>query len=371
MGEPAVSDFLRGVLDLAPKFSREGSNNVHMEEREEFLRGLESKLEDLLSDEKLDSQFLFVERGGRQYMYSPVPWVRIFDPEHAPTAQNGFYVVLLFAADGSAVFLSLNQGTSEFRSNKMRPILNDDVLLNRAAMARMALDTWASDVAVTGSIAIDLRGNEIPVRAESKRRVRNYELANIFAYKYSQDKLPSDTTFMSHLEELLVLLWALESEDLTAKTKFLFAGSAAGAGISKKGLTSRQGRQINEKVKKLVELTAEDRAEEYYLSVGWKVERVGSLKLGYDLRCTMGELELHVEVKGTSGRGLEVTLTPNEVAHCRHYPKMALVVVSEIEVDEDETIRDSGKLLVIDPWILDDSCLTPSEYAYRVQRLSE
>jgi len=367
MSEPAVSDFLRGVLLLAPHFSREGSNNIYMEEREELLAGLESKLEDLLREANLGSQLLSVEHGGRQYNYSPVPCVRVFDPEHAPTAQSGFYVVLLFAADGSAVFLSLNQGTSEFRSNAMRPILSDDVLLNRAAMARVALDAWATDAAVAGSTAIDLRGSGAPVGAESKRRVRNYELANIYAFGYSREELPSDDEFMSDLEELLVLLWALESKDLTVKTRFVDAISSVNSDFPKKSLAPKQGRQLNEKVRKLIELAAEDLAVQHYSSVGWRVERVGPLKLGYDLRCTKGEAELHVEVKGTTGRGLEVTLTPNEVAHCRQYPRMALVVVSEIVVEEDETIRDSGKLLVIDPWAIDDSRLTPSEYAYRVR----
>lgn len=370
MTEGSVSGFLRDILSLAPRFSPEGSNNTNMEEREKHLVGLESRLDTLLHEAKLSSQLLAVEHGGRQFNYSPVPWVRVFDPEHAPTAQNGFYVVLLFAADGSAVYLSLNQGTSEFRSNAMRPILNDDVLLNRAAVARVALESWVTNVALSGSAAIDLHGEGAPVGPESKRRIRNYELANIYSHRYPLDELPSDAQFMSDLEDLLVLLWALESHDLASKTKFIDAVSSADPSKLQKRLSSRQGRLVNERVRKLIELTAEDQAVDHYSDNGWTVERVGTQKLGYDLRCTKGELELHVEVKGTIGRGLEVTLTPNEVVHCRQYPNMSLVVVSEIEIAEDETVRDRGKLLVIDPWTLEDSRLTPSEYAYRVPRLT-
>lgn len=198
--------------------------------------------------------------------------------------------------------------------------------------------------------------------------MQNYELANIYALRYQLDELPSETRFMSDLEELLVLLWVLESEDLASKTRFVDAVSSVVPSSSERKLSPRQGRQANEKVRKLVELAAEDQAVDHYSSHGWKIERVGAQKLGYDLRCTKGESELHVEVKGTIGKGREVTLTPNEVVHCRQYPSMALVVVSEIDIAVDETIRDRGKLLVIDPWTLEDSRLTPSEYTYRIQR---
>src|SRR5438874_4801294 len=40
-----------------------------------------------------------------------VPWVRLYDPRFSPRATKGWYVVFLFAADGSSLFVSLNQGT--------------------------------------------------------------------------------------------------------------------------------------------------------------------------------------------------------------------------------------------------------------------
>src|SRR5687768_6352190 len=60
-----------------------------------------------------------VKAGGRQSNFAPVPWIRVFDPAHSPRTTEGFYLVYLFAGDGSAIYLSLNQGTSEFRSGKM------------------------------------------------------------------------------------------------------------------------------------------------------------------------------------------------------------------------------------------------------------
>ena len=42
-------------------------------------------------------------------------------------------------------------------------------------------------------------------------------------------------------------------------------------------------------------LAAEDAAEAHYSAQGYAVERVGALKLGYDLRCTGPNSELRFE----------------------------------------------------------------------------
>jgi len=339
-----------------------------MEKREILLQELSDKIRNFLNSQNLDTQLLRVKHGGRQSNYSPVAWIRIFDPEHAPTAQSGFYVVLLFAADGSSVYLSLNQGTSEFRSNAMRPIMKDDILLNRAATARAALNNWSSQVIAAGSTLIDLRGESAPVGAESKRRIKNYELANVYTYQYKLTDLPTDSEFAADLEELLVLLRALESADLSIPTKFVADGPNKNGPSARKRLGTKQGRQINEKIRRLIELTAEDRAVDHYEANGWKVTRVGAQKLGYDLKCIRESTELHVEVKGTTSKGLEVVLTPNEVNHCRQYLHMALVVVSEIQILEDEKLGNKGSMTIIEPWSIEDSYLTPSQYSYRIPK---
>ncbi|MGW5658376.1 protein NO VEIN domain-containing protein [Streptomyces humi] len=59
-------------------------------------------------------------------------------------------------------------------------------------------------------------------------------------------------------------------------------------------------------------------------------------KLGkpYDLRCTRGTEERHVEIKGTTGAPTSVELTINEVLHARDTNNTVdLYVVSDIKVD--------------------------------------
>src|SRR5215831_18381715 len=88
---------------------------------------LRSALAELASPARWGELDLRVKAGGRQGSFSPLPWVRVYSKRHAPTAQEGRYLVYLFAADGSRVYLSLNQGSSERRSGHMRPIVDGHV----------------------------------------------------------------------------------------------------------------------------------------------------------------------------------------------------------------------------------------------------
>lgn len=125
-------------------------------------------------------------------------------------------------------------------------------------------------------------------------------------------------------------------------------------------------------VRRAVELHAEDSAVEHFTKQGWTVERVGHLKLGYDLECrdSLGQ-SLHVEVKGTQSSAEEVFLTRNEVFHLSADAacpsQHALYVLSEIMLSSTGEIdRKSGRRTRLLPWTIDTSLLTPTAYAYRV-----
>ena len=127
-------------------------------------------------------------------------------------------------------------------------------------------------------------------------------------------------------------------------------------------------REHDEKRNKAVELRAMEVAARCYREQGWKVEDVSATE-SYDLRCTRDGDELHVEVKGTTGAGAVVTLTPNEVEHARER-RTALFVLSHIEVsytDGGEPTASGGRECVLDPWDIDgEGELRPSEYRYRL-----
>lgn len=77
-------------------------------------------------------------------------------------------------------------------------------------------------------------------------------------------------------------------------------------------------------------------AIERMTSEGWIVRELGK---PFDLVCTRADgQEKHVEVKGTTGAGADVSYTPNEVRHFRNCPFGAdLIVVRDIVVDPRTT----------------------------------
>ncbi|MFD0516303.1 protein NO VEIN domain-containing protein [Streptomyces aureus] len=76
----------------------------------------------------------------------------------------------------------------------------------------------------------------------------------------------------------------------------------------------RRRPHLRPKKRKAIELHAEDHTVAHYEKAGWTVEELGK---PYDLRCTRGTEERHVEVKRTTGAATSVELTINKVLHAR------------------------------------------------------
>lgn len=119
-----------------------------------------------------------------------VPWVGIFRTSVTLNAENGFYIVLLFAEDLSCCFLSLNLGitaverlyTREFALKKMRE-----------AAAKAVRNLELHPEALIGPIDLKSTGD----------LGRGYESAAIESFCYSRTELPSDEVFFNDLDHLL------------------------------------------------------------------------------------------------------------------------------------------------------------------------
>jgi hypothetical protein len=120
--------------------------------------------------------------------------------------------------------------------------------------------------------------------------------------------------------------------------------------------------------KKAIELHAVDTAIKFLKDKGYsEIQDVGSIH-SYDLYARGPEGRLHVEVKGTTGKGEKVILTRNEVAFQKScFPENALVIVSDIEISfEGELSTSGGKVEFISPWEIEDSNLAPISFEYSV-----
>jgi hypothetical protein len=369
----AIGAELQEVLDLAPEYSRVPS--ASMRARDEVCRRLQAELRKTLATMPAAvSSRLDVAIGGRQGSYSPLAWVRIYSPEHSPGATAGVYLAYLFAADGSRAYLSLQQGSSEVRSGRMRPVNDPTELLARGAAARSAIHELIDSPLGAGmTIEIDLRWQQLfSVGPYSKQRIRNYEYANILALEYASGAIPATGTLVTDLHRGVVLLSALYGGAALGEAASVPLPATAIPDAVGLAAAQAQGALTEAAIRQAVELHAEDSAERYFQGLGWSVQRVGPQKLGYDLDCVNADgARLHVEVKGTQGLGQEIFLTRNEAAHSGATSECgaehALYVLSGIEVNRADTTKCTGGTPhCVQRWTVDQAALTPTVYAYRV-----
>lgn len=121
-----------------------------------------------------------------------VPWIAVFDPDETTSAQDGIYVVYLFAADMSAVTLSLNQGVTEL-NKRLGAVKGRAQLASQAAAIRGALVDDTTDLQET----IDLR-SRAPLP-------RSYEAGNILALRYEIGALPAEAAMQTDLHRFVRL----------------------------------------------------------------------------------------------------------------------------------------------------------------------
>ena len=114
-----------------------------------------------------------------------VPWIGIFPPGASASAQTGCYLVYLFAKDGSAVYLSLNQGTEALRGGK-------PPLQKRALDMRTILGSYASDERLR--LEIDLRSDA--------QRPHKYEAGSAIAIEYRYDEADTDADLIADLNDM-------------------------------------------------------------------------------------------------------------------------------------------------------------------------
>jgi hypothetical protein len=105
---------LASICELQKKYS--SSNTPEMQERGRLVRTvLAQEIRDRIPDvqKAFDSVFddLAVEGSDGIGRKTEAPWVRLFSKAMSPNPRQGFYLVIHFAADGSAVFVTVGCGS--------------------------------------------------------------------------------------------------------------------------------------------------------------------------------------------------------------------------------------------------------------------
>lgn len=139
--------------------------------------------------------------------WSETGWVAVFDRLVTETAQRGQYIVYLFRSDGSAMYLSLGQGTTAVQQ-EVGGALYKEVLAERAAMFAGLLKSEGLDGLHLGPTDL---GGTTPLS-------RGYEAANVAAIRYDAGELPDEVRLRADLLRFLALYRRLvEVTDLLAE----------------------------------------------------------------------------------------------------------------------------------------------------------
>jgi MrcB-like, N-terminal domain len=118
----------------------------------------------------------------------------VFERSITTTAQRGVYLVYLFRGDGAAVYLSLNQGTTEIY-DRVGGSQYRQVLANRAAVDTGLLRPQGIDDLQLGLLDLPGEGH----------LTRGYNAGNICARRYDRAAIPRDSVLLSDLHRFLDL----------------------------------------------------------------------------------------------------------------------------------------------------------------------
>ena len=119
--------------------------------------------------------------------WAEIPWLAVFYKDLSISAQKGYYIVYLFRADGSGVYVSLNQGYTNF--TKLFKPKEAKKKIEKVSKYWHAHLNFLSNKNNPGFTVYP-----IDLRAKSKGRLpEGYELGNICSKFYSTDQISNIT----------------------------------------------------------------------------------------------------------------------------------------------------------------------------------
>jgi len=221
--------------------------------------------------------------------WARIPWVAIFDTLITTSAQSGYYPVLLFKANMTGVYLSLNQGVTE-------------IVQKYKSGAGEALRAHAEDFRQQlGGVPANFPESKIELEVGGAKRLGAlYEAGNIFAAFYPRDAIPNDVELKAELRHMLGLYDALSYNET------LPVGIGATEADEEGLFTERLGKfryhkriERNARLVKAVKKLQGDRCKACNISF---LEKYGEIGMGY--------IEAHHLTPLASLKGDKLSLNP-------------------------------------------------------------
>lgn len=290
-----------------------------------------------------------------------LPWARFCSKHMSPSATQGFYCVLHFSTDGSAVHVAVGCSSSKFKEG-YSVILPPDELDQRTAWARsIVLEDWETLEPFTDPVDF----------GATMSLPKSFERACAFVKTVRIEDLDDDgfTEILIRAAGALRVIYDAQREgrELSGADQIELDILTIARPLShaKRG----QGYGLTAGERKAVELQAMKIADRWLEDNGYETKDT-SANSPYDFEATKDGDVLLVEVKGTtSDQADAIAMTHGEVAiHQENKGTTALMIVTGIRLDSagDEPAAHSGALEVLIGWDIDEWLLKPT--AYRVSR---
>ena len=362
-----MRDILNEIIALQSEYSADNTPSMSRRGilvRKNLRASLEALEDDLAQAIGISTDDLIVEGRDGTGQKSKVPWTRFGSQTRAPSANSGWYIVFLFRPQGDGVYLCLSHAAT---------IWNGTDYVPRPDTEMIPLMNWARDLLEEERDENNLI--ETIDLAKANRLASSYERSTALAQLYLSEDLPDDDALADNVRlfgAMLGRIYGLEDKGL-GPNEVHYQREVAQKQIRhvESGRNSKavsQGFGLSGPERRVVELRAMEVAREWLVSEGYKVKDVSATD-SCDYLATKSRVKIFVEVKGTTGQGLAVNLTKNEVAlHKAKYPNTMLLIVSRIDLDKaaDPPIATGGTLKVTSPWKIIDEQLTALSYQYLV-----
>lgn len=154
----------------------------------EFVR--QTIVKSLYEESKLNKDRYLIQGSVGQGNWAEVPWICIFDKDITKSARKGYYIVYLFCADGSGMYLSLNQGYTHYKD-----LYKKEAKYNIANVSRKCKTILRSSLD-------DFPVHEINLKCTNDLG-KGYELGHICGKYYSIDQMQNDFEMIDDLRNLI------------------------------------------------------------------------------------------------------------------------------------------------------------------------
>jgi hypothetical protein len=279
----------------------------------------------------------------------------------SPSAREGYYVVIHFAADGSSLFVTIGCGSTIWNGGDLRAVSDKELSMKT---------DWARTTVQKAFGSLEPFIDEIRLGAKANLP-RTFEKATSIAKRISREEI-SDASVSHSIILAVERLAAIYQAQLDGRD----TNPAQDALIEVDNLSRprrsgrRQGFGLSAAERRAIELRAMALAKIWLEVEGFSVVDV-SAKASFDFKATRAGEEIKIEVKGTTSDQCDsILMTSNEVAlHREEKGATGLLIVSGIILhrSEDPISATQGKVEAFLGWDIDSWGQEP--IAYQIRRM--